>query len=95
MARPRKPKPKYDNRTFLSLAPCRNSDPKLFDEITIQNAQPALDYCRGCDLWNDCSFYVRPSTSHFDGVCAGAVWENGKRIAQLVKKKNLIRWEKR
>lgn len=87
MARPRKPKPQYSNPKFLELAPCRNADPKLFDAITVQTAQPALDYCRECELWNDCAFYVRPSTSYYDGVCAGAVWENGKRIAQLIKKK--------
>jgi WhiB family redox-sensing transcriptional regulator len=87
MARPRKPKPKYDNRTFLSLAPCRTADPKLFDAMTVQTAQEALDYCRACELGNDCSHYVKPSTTYFDGVCAGAVWENGKRIAQLIKKK--------
>jgi len=86
MARPKKPKPKYDNRTFLSLAPCRNADPKLFDAITIQTAQLALDYCRSCSLWDDCSAYVKPSTSYFDGVAAGAVWEDGKRIAQLYKR---------
>lgn len=87
MARPKKPKPKYSNPVFLSLAPCRNANPKLFDAVTIQTAQEALDYCRGCNLWDDCSHYVKPSTSYYDGVAAGAVWENGKRIAQLIRKK--------
>jgi hypothetical protein len=36
------------------------------------------------------SYRSRPaetSTSYYDGVAAGAVWENGKRIAQLIRKK--------
>ncbi len=56
-------------------------------QVKAQEAQQALDYCRGCNLWDDCSHYVKPSTSYYDGVAAGAVWENGKRIAQLIRKK--------
>jgi hypothetical protein len=68
---------------FLSNAPCRDSDPWLFDQYQLDLAQPGLAYCRNCKFWNDCDSLVKPESSHYDGIAAGKVWRNGNILARL------------
>jgi len=68
---------------FLSNAPCRDSDPWLFDQYQLDLAQPGLAYCRNCKFWNDCDSLVKPESSHYDGIAAGKVWRNGNILASL------------
>lgn len=68
---------------FLSNAPCRDSDPWLFDQYQLDLAQPGLAYCRNCKFWNDCDSLVKPESSHYDGIAAGKVWRNGNILAKL------------
>lgn len=69
--------------SFIDQAPCRDSDPWLFDQSQIDLAQPALAYCRACPFWESCEILVEPRSSYFDGVCGGKVWRNGKILARL------------
>lgn len=68
---------------FIDNAPCRNSDPWLFDQFQLDLAQPGLQYCRNCTFWIECDSLVKPKTSHYDGIAAGKVWRNGNLLARL------------
>jgi hypothetical protein len=68
---------------FVEEAPCRTSDPWLFDQTTIDLAQPGLSYCARCKFWNECDALVAPKKSHYDGVAAGKLWRNGNVLAKL------------
>jgi hypothetical protein len=70
--------------SFLDEAPCRNSDPWLFDQHQIDLARPALEICKTCPFWTNCDEWVAPRASFFDGVCGGKVWRNGKVLAKLI-----------
>lgn len=70
--------------SFLDEAPCRNSDPWLFDQHQIDLAQPALQICKSCPFWENCDEWVSPRANFFDGVCGGKVWRNGKVLAKLI-----------
>ena len=74
-----------NRQQFLQLAQCVNADFRLFDAITVEDAKPALLICQTCKVWWECEDEVRP-TEFFDGVCAGAVWDNG-RIVGLLRKR--------
>ena len=69
--------------SFVDEAPCRNSDPWLFDQHQIDLAMPALQICKGCSFWQNCNDLVEPKSNFFDGVCAGKVWRNGRVLAKL------------
>ena len=69
--------------SFVDEAPCRNSDPWLFDQHQIDLAMPALQICKGCPFWQNCNSLVEPKSNFFDGVCAGKVWRNGRVLAKL------------
>jgi hypothetical protein len=68
---------------FVEKAPCRTSDPWLFDQTTIDLAQPGLSYCARCKFWQECDTLVAPKKSHYDGVAAGKLWRNGNVLAKL------------
>lgn len=68
---------------FVNQAPCRNSDPWLFEQYQLDLAQPGLAICRNCIFWIECDALVKPATSHFDGIAAGKVWRNGNVLARL------------
>jgi hypothetical protein len=68
---------------FIDNAPCRDSDPWLFDQYQLDLAQPGLQYCRNCIFWNECDSLVKPESSHYDGIAAGKVWRNGNLLARL------------
>ena len=68
---------------FVEQAPCRNSDPWLFDQYQLDLAQPGLALCRNCIFWKECDALVKPASSHFDGIAAGKVWRNGNVLARL------------
>ena len=68
---------------FLQQAPCRESDPWLFDQYQLDLAQPGLQYCRNCKFWQQCDDLVKPEASHYDGIAAGKVWRNGNVLARL------------
>jgi hypothetical protein len=69
--------------TFLNNAPCRDSDPWLFDQYQLDLAQPGLAYCRNCKFWDECDSQVKPESSNYDGIAAGKVWRNGNLLARL------------
>jgi len=69
---------------FVNEAPCRNSDPWLFDQYQIDLALPALNICKTCIFWENCNSLVEPSSNFYDGVCAGTVWRNGRILAKLI-----------
>lgn len=69
---------------FVEDAPCRKSDPWLFDQINLDLAQPGLNICKGCPYWIECETLIAPSSSHYDGICGGKVWRNGKVLAKLI-----------
>ena len=69
--------------SFVDEAPCRNSDPWLFDQHQIDLAMSALQICKGCPFWQNCNDLVEPKSNYFDGVCAGKVWRNGRVLAKL------------
>ena len=66
-----------------SQAPCRDSDPWLFDQFNLDLAQPALNYCAKCPFWNECESLVQPKPNFYDGIVGGKVWRNGRIIAKL------------
>lgn len=68
---------------FVAQAPCSSADPWLFDQFQLDLAQPALNYCARCPLWDKCDETVLPAKSFFDGVASGKVWRNGKILARL------------
>ena len=68
---------------FVDKAACAFSDPWLFDQTTVDLAQPALSICSNCKYWNECDELVLPKKSHYDGVAAGKMWRNGKVLAKL------------
>lgn len=68
---------------FVKDAPCRDSDPWLFDQINLDLAQPALNICKTCSFWNECEELISPRASYYDGICGGKVWRNGKVLARL------------
>ena len=69
--------------SFTSQAPCRDSDPWLFDQFNLDLAQPALNYCARCPFWNECESLVQPKPHFYDGIVGGKVWRNGRIIAKL------------
>ena len=69
--------------SFTSQAPCRDSDPWLFDQFNLDLAQPALNYCAKCPFWNECESLVQPKPNFYDGIVGGKVWRNGRIIAKL------------
>jgi hypothetical protein len=69
---------------FIKDAPCRESDSWLFDQTNLDLAQPALNICKSCPYWSECEALVEPSSSHYDGICGGKVWRNGKVLAKLI-----------
>lgn len=69
--------------SFTSQAPCRDSDPWLFDQFNLDLAQPALNYCARCPFWNECESLVQPKPNFYDGIVGGKVWRNGRIIAKL------------
>lgn len=64
----------------LDDAACTGADPRLFDHKTYPEALPALAYCAGCPVTEECVTSVRPQRSHFDGVAGKVVWRNGYRV---------------
>lgn len=70
--------------SFLDKAPCRDSDPWLFDQWHIDLAQPALNICRDCPFWKECDEWVQPKANFYDGVVGGKLWRNGRILAKLV-----------
>ena len=68
---------------FVHKAPCAKSDPWLFDQTTIDLAQPGFSYCARCPFWQECDDLVQPQKSHYDGIAAGKLWRNGKVLAKL------------
>lgn len=68
---------------FVSNAPCRESDPWLFDQYQLDLAQPGLQHCKGCPFWQNCEDLVQPKSSYYDGICGGKVWRNGRVLASL------------
>lgn len=68
---------------FLLHAPCRDSDPWLFDQTHIDLAQPALNICRTCPFWQECEEWVSPKSNHYDGIVGGKLWRNGRILAKL------------
>lgn len=64
----------------LDQAACFGEDPRLFDVKRYPEAWPALTYCARCPITQLCIDIVRPSKSHYDGVCGGVVWSNGYRV---------------
>jgi hypothetical protein len=69
--------------SFVDKAPCATSDPWLFDQTTIDLAQPGLSYCARCKFWQECDDLVAPKKSNYDGIAAGKMWRNGKVLAKL------------
>jgi hypothetical protein len=69
---------------FVNEAPCRNSDPWLFDQHQIELAVPALNICKGCKFWEECDSLVKPKSNFYDGVVAGKLWRNGRILAKLL-----------
>jgi hypothetical protein len=69
--------------SFVDEAPCRDADPWLFDQSNLDLAQPGLSYCSGCPFWENCESLVEPSKNHFDGICGGKIWRNGRILAKL------------
>jgi len=68
---------------FVDKAPCAKSDPWLFDQTTVDLAQPGLSYCARCKFWQECDDLVLPRKSHYDGIAAGKMWRNGRVLAKL------------
>jgi hypothetical protein len=68
---------------FVDKAPCAKSDPWLFDQTTVDLAQPGFSYCARCVFWQECDDLVLPKKSHYDGIAAGKLWRNGKVLAKL------------
>ena len=68
---------------FVHKAPCASSDPWLFDQTTVDLAQPGFSYCARCPFWQECDDLVLPKKSHYDGIAAGKLWRNGKVLAKL------------
>lgn len=68
---------------WVEEAPCRRADPWLFDQYHFDLSQPALNYCKRCRFWEECESLVEPKNSHFDGICGGKVWRNGRVLAKL------------
>jgi hypothetical protein len=68
---------------FVTLAPCADADPWLFDQNQVDLALPGLDYCRFCPFWIECDEWVKPKSNSYDGVVAGRVWKNGRVLARL------------
>ena len=64
----------------MGLAECNGENPVLFDAHRYPEAWAALTICAKCRVTQECIEYVRPSKSHFDGVCGGVVWRNGYRV---------------
>lgn len=71
----------------LEDAACVSSDPRIFNEKTYPEAEPALQLCAICTKVATCIEMVRPSKSYFDGVAGGVVWRNG----YIVRKDNTTR----
>ena len=69
--------------SFTALAPCRDSDPWLFDQFNLDLAQPALNYCARCPFWEKCESLVQPKSNAYDGIVGGKVWRNGRVVAKL------------
>ena len=68
---------------FVTVAPCRNADPWLFDQSNLDLAQPGLRYCKSCVFWDECESLVEPRSNAYDGIVGGKVWRNGKVLARL------------
>lgn len=76
---------------FVSIAPCNESDPWLFDQTHINLAMPALGICNFCPFWQECEEWVMPKENHYDGVVGGKVWRNGRVLARLdINTRNLV-----
>jgi hypothetical protein len=41
-----------------------------------------LKACARCKVQRQCEEIVRPLNSSFDGICAGAIYSNGRRVAK-------------
>lgn len=46
------------------------------------NTHEALALCKTCTVADLCKMIVQPATSHYDGVCAGEVWQHGHPITR-------------
>lgn len=66
--------------SWLERAECAGKDPLIFDHVTFPAAFEALRMCAICVVVEECSEWVRPGKSNFDGVAAGVVWRNGYRV---------------
>lgn len=64
----------------IGRAACAGENPVLFDVYRYPEAWVGLTYCAKCPVTQACIEQVRPSKSHFDGICGGVVWRNGYRV---------------
>lgn len=71
-------------------AKCADAPPHLFDVSRLEDAEPALEYCRGCPVIAECLDVVNPQVSGYDGVAGGMVWSRGSRVRAPKRK-----WERR
>lgn len=79
---------------LLKDAACIEADPRFFDAVTWEEAEPALTYCGECPVKPICERHVlssRPTASHFDGVAGGRVWRDGRPVPRPVQWRLAIR----
>lgn len=51
--------------------------------IVLEHFAHALTLCASCALLDACRERVQPAASYYDGVCAGAVYLNGRVIGGI------------
>ena len=61
-------------------AACNEAAATLFDATNGDLVLLALSYCQRCTVRKPCMEFVRPARSYFDGVVAGHLWRNGRRV---------------
>jgi len=65
---------------LTASAACLDAAPTLFDATEGVLVTMALSYCERCPVRTPCREFVRPNRSYYDGVVAGALWRNGRRV---------------
>ncbi len=63
-----------DLPTELRLSPRR---------VVLEHFAHSLTLCASCPLLDACRERVQPAASYYDGVCAGAVYRNGRVIGGI------------
>lgn len=74
---------KYPEILSASAA-CRGEDPTLFDwSHDRMRISLALSICDSCLVKRACQDFVRPARSFHDGVVAGFLWRNGRKVEEM------------